>query len=52
MWLCNAFWNAPATGTDSKAGTIVHESMHWNIIAGCDDNAYGARKHHVLRCMR
>jgi len=26
MWLCNAFWSAPNTGTDSKAGTIIHES--------------------------
>ena len=23
--LCGAFWDAPATGTDSKAGTLVHE---------------------------
>ena len=23
-YLCKTFWNAPATGTDSKAGTLVH----------------------------
>ncbi|KAH7104632.1 deuterolysin M35 metalloprotease [Auriculariales sp. MPI-PUGE-AT-0066] len=41
MWLCSAFWSAPTTGTDSKAGTIVHESTHWDAIAGTDDYAYG-----------
>jgi peptidyl-Lys metalloendopeptidase len=41
MWLCNAFWNAPATGTDSKAGTIVHESSHWTAAGGTGDYAYG-----------
>ena len=25
IFLCPAFWKAPATGTDSKAGTLVHE---------------------------
>ena len=25
VYLCNSFWTAPATGTDSKAGTLVHE---------------------------
>lgn len=41
IYLCNAFWNAPMTGTDSKAGTLVHEMMHFNVIAGTDDWAYG-----------
>ncbi len=41
IWLCNAFWSAPATGTDSKAGTIVHEMSHFNVVAGTDDWAYG-----------
>jgi peptidyl-Lys metalloendopeptidase len=39
--LCNKFWEASLTGTDSKAGTIVHETSHFNIVAGTDDNAYG-----------
>jgi peptidyl-Lys metalloendopeptidase len=39
--LCQAFWSAPTTGTDSKAGTIIHESSHFNVIAGTDDWVYG-----------
>lgn len=41
VYLCNAFWSAPTTGTDSKAGTIVHELSHFNVVAGTDDLAYG-----------
>ncbi len=41
IYVCNAFWSAPATGTDSKAGTLVHEMSHFNVIAGTDDHAYG-----------
>ncbi|NJL28195.1 MAG: peptidase M35 [Thermoanaerobaculia bacterium] len=41
IYLCNAFWSAPTTGTDSKAGTIVHELSHFNVVAGTDDWAYG-----------
>lgn len=39
--LCGAFFAAPATGTDSKAGTIVHETSHFTVVAGTKDNAYG-----------
>lgn len=39
--LCNAFWSAPNTGTDSKAGTIIHETSHFNVVAGTSDYAYG-----------
>jgi peptidyl-Lys metalloendopeptidase len=39
--VCNAFWTAPATGTDSKAGTLIHEMSHFNVVAGTDDWAYG-----------
>ncbi|KAH6906780.1 deuterolysin M35 metalloprotease, partial [Coprinopsis sp. MPI-PUGE-AT-0042] len=41
IYLCGAFWNAPNTGTDSKAGTLVHESSHFTINGGTDDYAYG-----------
>jgi peptidyl-Lys metalloendopeptidase len=41
IYLCNAFWNAPATGTDSKAGTLVHEMSHFTVVAGTADYAYG-----------
>lgn len=48
IYLCNAFWSAPATGTDSKAGTIVHETSHFNVVAGTDDWAYGQTAAHNL----
>lgn len=39
--LCNAFWNAPNLGIDSKAGTLVHEMSHFTVVAGTSDYAYG-----------
>jgi peptidyl-Lys metalloendopeptidase len=39
IWFCGAFWTAPATGTDSKAGTVVHEHSHSD--ASTDDLTYG-----------
>jgi peptidyl-Lys metalloendopeptidase len=41
IYVCGAFWNAPNTGTDSKAGTLVHESSHFNVIGKTQDYAYG-----------
>lgn len=41
IYLCKAFWTAPMTGTDSKAGTLIHEMSHFNVVAGTDDWAYG-----------
>jgi len=41
IYVCNAFWTAPATGTDSKAGTLVHEMSHFNVVAATDDHVYG-----------
>lgn len=41
IYVCRAFWNAPATGTDSKAGTLVHEMSHFNVVASTDDVTYG-----------
>ncbi|XXF76704.1 M35 family metallo-endopeptidase [Myxococcaceae bacterium GXIMD 01537] len=41
IYVCGAFWSAPTTGTDSKAGTLVHEMSHFNVVAGTDDHAYG-----------
>ncbi|MFM7694552.1 MAG: M35 family metallo-endopeptidase, partial [Actinomycetota bacterium] len=40
-YVCDAFWSAAATGTDSRAGTIVHEIMHFTVVAGTHDHAYG-----------
>jgi peptidyl-Lys metalloendopeptidase len=41
MWLCPAFWTAPMTGTDSKAGTLVHEQSHYTVNGGTKDYVYG-----------
>ncbi|ESK92197.1 extracellular protease [Moniliophthora roreri MCA 2997] len=38
--LCNAFWQTNTTGADSRAGTLVHEALHFQIIAGTGDHAY------------
>ena len=39
--VCRAFWTAPMTGTDSKAGTLIHEMSHFNATAGTNDWVYG-----------
>ncbi|MET7140792.1 M35 family metallo-endopeptidase [Xanthomonas sp. PPL139] len=41
IYVCNAFWSAPLTGTDSKAGTLIHEMSHFSVVAGTQDTAYG-----------
>jgi peptidyl-Lys metalloendopeptidase len=41
VFVCGAFWSAGATGTDSRAGTMIHEIMHFTVIAGTDDHVYG-----------
>lgn len=41
VFFCRAFWNANETGTDSRAGTIIHEISHFNAVAGTDDVVYG-----------
>lgn len=41
IYLCRVFWTAPATGTDSKAGTLIHEMSHFNVVASTDDYVYG-----------
>lgn len=41
IFVCKAFWTAPTTGTDSKAGTLIHEMSHFNVVAGTDDHVYG-----------
>lgn len=41
IYVCNAFWSAPLSGTDSKGGTLVHEMSHFNAVAATDDHAYG-----------
>jgi peptidyl-Lys metalloendopeptidase len=41
IWVCKAFWTAPTTGTDSKAGTLIHEMSHFDVVANTDDVVYG-----------
>lgn len=39
VWMCDLFWSAPTLGTDSKAGTVLHELTH--AVANTDDITYG-----------
>ncbi|CAF4219335.1 unnamed protein product, partial [Rotaria sp. Silwood2] len=39
--LCPVFWSAPMTGTDSKAGTLIHETSHFSVVVGTYDDEYG-----------
>ncbi|MBK7147088.1 MAG: hypothetical protein IPH76_18545 [Xanthomonadales bacterium] len=41
IYVCKAFWSAANTGTDSRAGTLIHEMSHFNAVAGTDDHVYG-----------
>ncbi|KAG8740761.1 hypothetical protein FRC10_003919 [Ceratobasidium sp. 414] len=40
IFLCDMFWKSPLTGTDSRAGTIVHENSHFTVNGGTYDIAY------------
>jgi len=41
VYVCRSFWAAANTGTDSRAGTIIHEVSHFDIVANTDDVVYG-----------
>jgi peptidyl-Lys metalloendopeptidase len=41
IYVCSVFWQAPLIGTDSKAGTLIHEMSHFTVVAGTDDYVYG-----------
>jgi peptidyl-Lys metalloendopeptidase len=41
IYVCSVFWRAPLKGTDSQAGTLIHEMSHFTVVAGTDDWAYG-----------
>lgn len=41
IYLCRVFWVAPLAGTDSKAGTLIHEMSHFNTVAKTSDWVYG-----------
>ncbi|KIM20658.1 hypothetical protein M408DRAFT_30179 [Serendipita vermifera MAFF 305830] len=46
--LCNQYIQAEVAGTDSKAGTIVHESSHFTLNGGTKDLAYGQTRAQAL----
>ena len=48
VYLCGAFWSAPNTGTDSRAGTLVHETSHFSVVASTGDYGYGQTNAHNL----
>ena len=48
IYVCNAFWAAPMTGTDSKAGTLIHEMSHFTVVADTNDWVYGQTGAHNL----
>ncbi|MBN8212207.1 MAG: protease [Xanthomonadales bacterium] len=41
IFVCNSFWTAPLIGTDSRAGTLIHEMSHFTIVADTEDWVYG-----------
>lgn len=41
IYLCPLFWESDTFGTDSQAGTLIHETSHFDVVAGTDDYAYG-----------
>ena len=41
IYFAGLFWAAPLNGTDSKAGTFVHEMSHFYVVAGTQDHVYG-----------
>lgn len=41
IYLCKVFWMAPLKGTDSQAGTLIHEMSHFNVVASTQDYVYG-----------
>ncbi|KAH8833066.1 peptidyl-Lys metalloendopeptidase [Flagelloscypha sp. PMI_526] len=41
IYLCGVFWQVANTGTDSRAGTLIHECSHFTANGGTEDYAYG-----------
>lgn len=48
IYVCNAFWSAANTGTDSRSGTLIHEMSHFTAVAGTLDTAYGQESARAL----
>lgn len=41
IYFCDSFFRCPLAGAGSKAGIIIHELSHFNIVARTDDVVYG-----------
>jgi len=41
IYVCKVFWQVSLTGTDSQAGTLIHEMSHFDVVAETDDFVYG-----------
>jgi len=41
VYLCGVFWTSNRAGTDSQAGTLIHELSHFDVLAGTSDHVYG-----------
>ncbi|KAF7303560.1 putative Peptidyl-Lys metalloendopeptidase [Mycena indigotica] len=41
IYICPAFWYSNLVGTDSQAGTLIHESSHFAAVAGTHDVTLG-----------
>ena len=41
VYLCPYFFRADVLGTDSRAGTFVHELSHFTVLGGTRDHVYG-----------
>lgn len=48
IYVCVSFWAAGLTGTDSRAGTLVHEMSHFTVLADTQDWVYGQSGAHSL----
>ena len=41
IYICPGFWGLTKTGTDSRAGTLIHEASHFVLNGGTIDDVYG-----------
>ena len=46
--LCDVFWSAPNTGTDSRAGSLFHWLSQFSSLGGTGTRAYGQSNSHAL----
>jgi len=44
IYIGRGYWGAAATGYDSKAGTLIHESSHFFVNGGANDYVYGLQE--------